>query len=132
MRLTHTLYQDLDSLFDSFFTDDFDWTVNSPKTDIQDTDDAYLVDMELPGYGEDDIEIQVLNNRLTVQTKKKEKKDVKYLMEERSKKQFKRSFSLPKNTNHEEIDANMKNGMLTIKIPKNVKNKPTLIEVKKL
>jgi HSP20 family protein len=102
---------------------------NRPAVDIRETDKAYLLDMELPGCGENDITIHVDGNSLTVASKPedtaasaepKEKKEGQeiWILRERRICSFSRSFKLPENANLEDVSAEFKNGVLSIEVQK--------------
>ena len=96
-----------------------------PTVDIRETEKAYALDMELPGYEEKDIEISVDGSSLSVSSKQREeKKDAgddnrkTWLLRERRVRSFSRSFKLPENANPSEVSAEFKNGMLCMEIKK--------------
>jgi HSP20 family protein len=123
-----------DSFLDDFFNDSFFNTgMHYPKVDVKEEDKAYIVEAELPGLTEKDIDVKVENNLLTISSKKKEKKEEKkkgYLIKERKESSFSRSFTLPDYTDREKIAAHFKNGLLTLTIPKTKEAEPKEIEVK--
>ena len=115
------------SIFDPFFTDDacffprfYTQKSNMPLTDITEDKKGYTITMELPGLGQDDIEISLKDNILTVASKKEEKSEKEekpqWLLRERSRLNFTRNFSMPKDINPEAVKASYKNGLLTIEI----------------
>ena len=121
-----------DRVFDSFFGD-HDYSIGRPAVDVREDEDNYVVEVELPGLSEKDVEVKVENHVLTIASRKdesKEEKDEGYIRRERRHYSFKRSFSLPENVDAEKISANFKNGLLDIAVPKAPAAKPKLIEVK--
>ena len=122
-------YNDLDGLIDSLFTG-----VKIPPVDIKETASGYAISAEIPGYKENEINLYVENHVLTLEGKKKEKKDEKdgkkYLVRERVVRDFKRSFTLPEDADEEKVSASFKNGVLEIDLPKTEKAQPKRIEVK--
>ncbi len=127
------IFNDMDRLFHSFLDD----TVNhrAPSVDVREEEGRYLLEAELPGLTEKDIDVKVEDNLLTitsaqVEVKQEEKKNG-YLMKERRSASFRRSFVLPKDAEKEKIEANFKNGLLTLEIPKTEQAKPRKIDVKK-
>ena len=122
-------YNDLDGLIDSLFTG-----VKIPPVDIKETASGYAISAEIPGYKENEINLYVENHVLTLEGKKEEKKDEKdgkkYLVRERVVRDFKRSFTLPEDTDEEKVSASFKNGVLEIDLPKTEKAQPKRIEVK--
>ena len=92
------------------------------KTDIRETENAYVLDAELPGFSKEDIHAEVRNGYLTIHAEHKtenEEKDEKnnYLRRERSYGSFARSFDLD-GINSDEISASYKDGILTLTLPK--------------
>ncbi len=107
----------------------------TPTVNSRETEDAYFIEIDLPGVKKEDIEIDVKDNVLTVSGERKVKEEMKeenyYKIESRYGK-FTRSFTLPKNVNIDKISANSENGVLEIKIPKleEVKKEPKKIAIK--
>ena len=121
-----------DRVFDRYFGD-FDHSAGWPAVDVSEDDDNYLVEVELPGMSEKDVEVKVENGVLTIASRKdesREEKDESYIRKERRHYSFSRSFSLPDNVDLEKVTANFKNGLLDIAVPKAPAAKPKLIEVK--
>jgi HSP20 family protein len=93
------------------------------KTDIRETDNAYILDAELPGFNKEDINIDYSNNVLTIAANKettneeKDEKEGTYIRRERSSQSFSRQF-LVEHIKHEDIDASFENGVLTVTMPK--------------
>jgi len=105
----------------------------SPAVDIREREDAYLVEVELPGLTKDDVKITMENNILTIQGEKKHEKEEKrgdYHRTERVYGSFQRSFTLPSSVKNDKIEAQYKNGILTVSLPKVEEAKPKAIEVK--
>lgn len=100
--------------------------------DIKETKDAFEISADLPGLKKEDVNISLKDGILTISGERKyenEKKDQdKYYME-RVYGNFSRSFSLPSDVKEKEIKANLKNGVLTISLPKAEKVKPKEIEI---
>ena len=100
---------------------------------MREEEDRYLMEADLPGYSEKEVNLRVEENLLVLEAKKEEKKDEKakgYILRERSSVGFKRSFVLPKDVDASQISAVMKNGMLTLELKKAEAAKPKTIEVK--
>lgn len=106
------------------------WT---PRVDIFEDENSYLIKMELPEVARDDVKVNLNDNTLSVSGERRlenEEKRDGYHRVERSYGQFYRSFTLPPNANPEAIDAQFKDGMLRLSIPKREEAKPKQIEVK--
>ena len=103
---------------------------NRMKCDIYEKDNKYYIEMEVPGFKKEDIDISLKDGNLTVKAEKKmsnEEKDddKKNLRKERSYMRTERSFNLG-NIDEENIDASFENGVLNIVIPKAEENKRTI------
>jgi HSP20 family protein len=105
-----------------------------PATDIYDTDEYYVLKMEVPGFSKSEIDIEFKDSVLTVkgerkEEKEKEDKDVSYHWTERRHGNFSRSFRLPKDVDGKKIDAILKSGVLELKIAKPEEKKPRNIPI---
>jgi HSP20 family protein len=103
-----------------------------PPVDIMEEKDRILLTTELPGFKEDDIEVQMEGNVLTLSGERKsevEKEGRTFHRMERSYGQFVRSFTLPNNVDRERIKANFANGLLQIELPKREEAKPRQIKI---
>ena len=123
-----------DSFLDDFFNDtSFGTMIHYPKVDVKDEKKRFVVEAELPGLTEKDIDVKVENNLLTISSKKSEEKEEKkdgYILKERKSSAFCRSFTLPDHVDREKIEARYKNGLLTLVIPKTKEATPRDIEIK--
>jgi HSP20 family protein len=107
-----------------------------PSVDVRETDAGYLLEAELPGFDEKDIQVHVDGGNLTIEsvkaeeTKKEEdKKDGNYLIRERRRMSFSRSFRLPENADTEKVAAVFKNGVLSLEIKKRAESQKRLIKI---
>lgn len=102
-----------------------DWF--APASEAGSSENAYHIDLELPGVKMDDIDISVHQNMLTVKGEKRsmreEKKDSVYFCE-RQYGAFQRSFRLPADAVADAIDASFKDGLLTLTIPRKAPEAP--------
>ena len=103
---------------------------NRMKCDIYEKDNKYYIEMEVPGFKKEDIDISLKEGYLTVKAEKKmsneeKDEDKKYLRKERNYIRTERSFNLG-NIDEENIDASFENGVLKIEIPKAEENKRTI------
>ena len=122
-----------DNLFDRLFDIDLESSGTYPPYNISKVDDNnYIIEMALAGFNKDDIEVELADSELTVRSKKREdsNKDVNLIHQGISHRSFNRKFTLS-----EEIlvkNAEMKNGMLIIKLEKFIpeNKKPKLINIK--
>ena len=110
------------SLWDELFSPNF-FTANASamKTDIRETEKEYLLDVELPGYGKEDVQVTLNNGYLTIETKKNSEKENKengnYIHKERYSVSASRSWYVG-NVDQNMIKANFNNGVLTVSVPK--------------
>jgi HSP20 family protein len=104
----------------------------APPVDIAEEKDRILITAELPGFKENEIEIQTENGMLTLRGERKFEKETdgkSYHRVERSYGQFVRSFSLPNNVDREKIHATFKDGLLRVDLPKREDAKPRTIKI---
>ena len=136
---------DFDRYFESFFGDSVmapaTRTFNRlPAVDVRETEKAYVLEMELPGFDEKDIEISVDGNSLSIASKQEETRDANennskgsegtWILRERRVNTFSRSFKLPENANPEEVAAEFKNGVLCMEIQKRAEAQKRTIQIK--
>ena len=90
------------------------------KTDIRETENAYILESDLPGFSREDIHAEIKDGYLTIRAEHKsenEDKNESYLRRERSYGSFSRTFDLD-GIDAEAITASFKNGVLTLNLPK--------------
>ena len=103
-----------------------------PPVDIQETEEGYRLQAELPGLTKEDIDITLENNVLRLSGERKFERDVKkenFHRVERTYGTFSRAFSLPQQVNAEGVQAGFENGVLTILVPKAEQAKPRKISI---
>ena len=128
-----------ENLFDDFFDDAFEKNFfggrnplygknakNLMKTDVKETDSAYVVDIDLPGFQKDEVNVELHDGYLTVTAAKGLDKDEKgedghYLRRERYAGSCSRSFYVGEDVEPEEVSAKFEDGILTISVPKAAK-----------
>ncbi len=109
--------------------------VFNPDFELKETKSSYIVRADVPGVKEDDIDISVTGNRVTVTGKREsERKEEgeQYHLYERSFGSFSRAFTMPDDVDMERIDAKCENGVLTLAIPKKAESQPKKISLKGL
>jgi HSP20 family protein len=123
--------------FESLFNDMFNWGFggyNVPAVDVEENDKDYVVTAELPGYKEDEVQVNVEKHVLHLSSQKSEKHDEKdgkkYLIKERCYQSFERSFSLPEDVDEANIQGSFKDGVLTLTLPKKELAQPKKIQIK--
>jgi HSP20 family protein len=105
----------------------------SPLVDITEDDQEYIVKAEIPEMKKENIKINVQDNVLSISGERKyekEEKDKKYHRVERAYGSFIRSFTVPEDADGSKINAEYKDGVLKVHLPKSEKAKPKAIEVK--
>ena len=104
-----------------------------PTVDISETENGYEIRAELPGVSENDVNVAVTDNLLTVKGEKRQEAETEgknYHRVERRYGSFQRSFTLPRHIETDAINAEFKAGVLTLGIPKAEAAKPTEIPIK--
>lgn len=130
-------WRGIDSLVDRFFNDSLSevesttsnvWT---PAADVTETENELVFTTEFPGFEKGDVDIAVNDGRLTITAERKseEDKETKKHRIERWYGKLHRSFLLPKSADSEKISATLKNGVLTVSVPKKEEAKPRQIPV---
>lgn len=104
----------------------------APAVDILEKENEIVLRADLPGLDPKDVDIQVQNGTLTLRGERKFESDVKednFRRVERVYGSFVRSFSLPPTVDAEKVEADYKNGVLEVKLPKRPEAKPKQIKV---
>ncbi|MEX2445685.1 MAG: Hsp20/alpha crystallin family protein [Alkalispirochaeta sp.] len=142
---------DFDRLFESVFGNMPSWNDRSPAVDIRQNDNEYVIEADLPGMTEDQIDVRVENDLLVISATADEQKTVdekktadetngteqkgensdEFIVRERRTRSFYRSFSMPKDADAGQIDATYRNGVLTVQLHKKPESKPRQIEIKR-
>jgi HSP20 family protein len=107
------------------------WT---PSVDIYETENSLVLTAEVPGVDENNIEIKIEDNTLSLNGERifeKETSEENYHRIERSYGSFYRSFTIPRNVDQEKIKAEHDNGVLRITMPKKPESKPKTVKVVK-
>ncbi|PIQ61404.1 MAG: heat-shock protein [Bacteroidetes bacterium CG12_big_fil_rev_8_21_14_0_65_60_17] len=130
------LQRDFDRLFGTFFPgfdEDADQNVSwTPHLDVLETEDAYVLEMDVPGVSRDDIQINLQDGVLTVSGERASREvseNDNVVRVERHAGRFFRSFRLPKKINEQKIEARHENGVLMVTLPKVEESKPRKIKV---
>jgi HSP20 family protein len=108
-----------------------DW---APSCDIEEQEDRYVIKADLPGVDKKDIDVKLENGVISIrgekQTEKETGKGTKRHRTERFHGSFARSFTLPDAVKDERVEANYKDGVLSLVIPKAEEAKPKSIDIK--
>jgi HSP20 family protein len=102
-----------------------------PFVDIEETEDAWIVEAELPGVDRKDVNVELRDSELVITGEIKEK-ERKGILRRRTRRtgRFEYRVILPGQTSDEKIDANLHDGVLTVRVPKPEQSRPRRIEVK--
>lgn len=122
-----------------FFPKSFEATTAVPSVDVKETKDSYVLDMDLPGKTENDVDLSLKDDVLTISShqeetkeKKSESKDAEqgeWLIRERRNYSFTRRFTLPQDVNADGVNASFKNGVLTVVMPRKPITEPKKIAI---
>ncbi|MDR1900728.1 MAG: Hsp20/alpha crystallin family protein [Treponema sp.] len=132
---------DFDRYFESFFGES---PLNGagrflnrlPSVDVRETEKAFVLEMDLPGYSEKDIEVHVDGSSLTIESRQEKnteetKKEGAYILRERRVNSFSRSFKLPQNADPDAVSAGFNNGVLYLEINKRAEAQKKVIPINK-
>lgn len=110
-----------------------------PSVDVKENKDSYVLDMDLPGKTENDVELSLKDDVLTIASRKEEVREEKsdgagadkgtWLIRERRSSGFTRRFSLPQDVNADAVNATFKNGVLTVVMPRKPVAEPKKIAI---
>ena len=123
----------LTRLLDDMFTERGQGGALVPAMDVTESDDQYVITLEVPGVAKDDVTVEVHENLMTIRGEKKserEEEQEKSRWVERRYGSFSRSFTLPSNADPERVKAAFKDGVLTIEIAKAEESKPKVISIR--
>lgn len=136
------LRNEIDTLFDRFFSGSLFGPFGGlpeaqplrqrfggmmPKVDVSESEREIQIVAELPGLKQEDVELSVENDLLTLRgetSSSRDEKDKQYHLTERSYGRFERSFRLPETVDREKISASFDNGLLTVTLPKSERAQP--------
>ena len=108
--------------------------VLAPAADVYETDDEYVVEVEVPGYAEKELSIEVSDHMLAIKgarTKTKEEKTKEFALHERLEREFERRFVLPSEADTEHVKAVFGNGVLEVHAEKVPTAKPKKVAITK-
>ena len=111
-----------------------------PKVDVKENEKEYVLDMDLPGKTEKDVDLSLKDDVLTISSHNEETKEEKsegkeaekseWLIRERRSYNFTRRFTIPQDVNADGVNASFKNGVLTVVMPRKPVTEPKKIEIK--
>lgn len=130
-----SLLDDFDRLFENVFSNAPTLeSSQTPVVDVREEKNKYILEAELPGMSEKDVDVHVEDNMLTIKSSKEESNEERdeegYLVRERRSRSFSRSFVLPQDVDRDKVDARFRNGLLTLTMPKTAESKARQIQIK--
>jgi HSP20 family protein len=138
-RNLNSLQNEIDRVFDRFFPsrdqdgdDASPQAVWRPRMDLIETEDSYRLHLDMPGMSREELNISYKDNELVVsgeRTSNRTDENEEFVRVERSFGQFRRSFTLPRTVDADNISATYDNGVLTVTVPKTESVKPRQIEI---
>ncbi len=134
---TRRMQREFDRLFDNFFpvhpsNGNGESAVWAPRTDLSETEDAYLIHLDLPGLAKEDVEISFHDGTLSISGERRQEEteeDRTFVRVERSYGRFYRAFTLPKTADTEGIEATFSDDVLNIRVSKIEEAKPRRIDI---
>ena len=137
MREMATVHDRVNRMFNGMFPstwsdEEMHFSARNPAVDIYDQDDKVVIKAELPGVDKKDIHVGLEDRVLTLKGERShenEVKEEKFYRKERAYGKFERAFTLPAGLDPEKINADFKDGVLKIEIPKPEEEKPRKIAV---
>jgi HSP20 family molecular chaperone IbpA len=128
--------EDFDHYMNSFFGESplspARRTGSVPAVDIREAENAWNIEAELPGFEEENISVQVEGGILSIEAKMEEDakdENGKYLVRERRRSSYSRSFKLPENAESESVSASFKNGVLSLSVQKQPAAQKKVIQI---
>lgn len=117
----------LPDIFDDFFGHDWNWLTTSQKAtpayNVTESDKAYTIEVAVPGIRKEDCKIRLNDDVMTISVEKQQQleedgKKRRYLRKEFSYSKFEQCFSMPEEVDQKAVHAEVKDGVLTINLPK--------------
>jgi HSP20 family protein len=103
-----------------------------PPVDVYETEGEFVVELEVPGFAEEELAIETFDHTLVVKGERAEAKEEErrtFFFKERLEKEFERRFVLPAQTDTERLTAEFRNGVLEVHAPKTAIEKPRTIAI---
>jgi HSP20 family protein len=120
-----TVHDEFDRLFDGFFTRGLSRgdlnAVFTPAADIEETDEAFVVRMDLPGVSQKDVKVSLMGDTLTIRGERKQESKTQNGGRHRIERvhgTFERSFVLDRPMRGDQVKAQVKDGVLEVRVPK--------------
>jgi len=126
-------FDDFDQFFSPLIKETKSAARNFPSVDVHEDENNYYIDADLPGLDKKDITVNVENNVLTLSGSREDQQEDRkkgYYRFERQTGTFNRQFELGPNVDSSRAEAEFKNGVLSIKVPKREEAKPKQLDIK--
>lgn len=120
----------LESLFDRVFREDAPTTQAGMPMAMWEDDDHIYVEAELPGLSDGDVDVTIHRGVLLIRGERKAAEGRRYLYDARAYGRFERMIRLPEAVDAENVEARMKDGVLSISLPKRPDSKPRKVQVR--
>jgi HSP20 family protein len=124
----YTFWKELDNLSEGLLN-----PVSSPRVDVVETKNHYELTAELPGFKKEEVTVQVKDGVLELNAAQPEAKadaEAQWLLRERRKAAFQRTFRLPRDVDGDSIEAAFQDGLLVLTLPKKEEAKPRTVSIK--
>ena len=126
----YTFWKELDNLSEGLLS-----PVSTPRVDVAEAKDSYELTAELPGFSKEEVTVQVKDGVLELTAAPAEAPAAtddqpRWLLKERRRATFQRSFRLPRDVDGDAIAAEFRNGLLVLTLPKKEEAKPRLVNIK--
>ena len=106
--------------------------ITMPAADVYETPEEFIVELEVPGFEEKELGLEVIDHTLTVKGEvkaEKEETEKTFLLHERLERHFERRFQLPEDADTEKLVATFSSGILEIHAPKTIEAKARKVEI---
>ena len=106
--------------------------VLAPAADVYETDDEFVVELDVPGYEEKELSLEVSDHTIAIKgsrTATKDEKRKEFALHERLEREFERRFELPATADNEHVSAEFAQGVLTLHVPKAAEAKPHKVAI---
>lgn len=124
-RNLNTVHDEVERLFDSFFTRrGWNGDVQSafyPAAEIQETPEAFVLKLDLPGVAQNDVKVNLIGDTLTIRGERKRETETKSGSPHRSERvygAFERTFTLGASVRADQVKASYRDGVLEVRVPK--------------
>jgi len=133
MMNAYTFWKELDSL-SANLSEGLLSPVSAPRVDVAETKDHYELVAELPGFPKDAVTVQVKDGVLELTATQPEAQnaegETQWLLRERRKTTYQRTFRLPRDVDGDAIEAAFRDGLLVLTLPKKEESKPRVVAIK--